>query len=141
MNRSGPAREGKGVDSTTIPAPVTGATRALAALLLVAGLAHVPPTGHHLAESPAVGAAFVGFTAACVLLLAALPGHPAPAVLAATALLCGAAVVAYVASRLVPLPGLEHDVGRWLDPYGAVAVAAEVAAAVTALRLLRAARG
>lgn len=115
-------------------------TRVLAASLLVAALAHVPPTGHHMAETPWLGAAFVAFTTACLGLLLALASRPAPVVYAATALLSAAAVAAYVTTRLVALPGTAHDVGAWLDPYGVTAVAAETFAAVTALRLLRAGR-
>ena len=102
-----------------------------AAGLVVAAIAHVPPTSHHLAEAPYAGAAFVGFTLACVVLLLAFPRRAA---LLAAAVLCAAAVGTYAATRLVAFPGLAHDVGAWLDPGGVVAVASEALVVVAALR-------
>lgn len=127
------------MNSTTMahPTPVSLPVRRLGVALAVAGLAHVPPTAHHLAEAPAVGLSFVGFTLACLALLAVLPSRPTPAVLMTIATLCGTAVVAYVASRLIPLPGLAHDVGAWRDLFGTTAVAAESIALVIAVRLTR----
>lgn len=123
-------------DTLTTAAP----TRVLAGSLLLAALAHVPPTGHHMAEAPWLGATFVAFTTACLVLLLALASRPAPVVYAAAALLSVSAIAAYVTTRLVAVPGMAHDVGAWLDPYGVLAVAAEAVVAVTALGLLRASR-
>ena len=105
--------------------------------LAVAGLAHVPPTSHHLAEAPYAGAAFVGFTLACVALLLALSSSPSRPVLLASGVLCAVAIGTYAATRLVAFPGLAHDVGDWLDPYGVVSVAAEALVVAAAARAVR----
>jgi hypothetical protein len=123
------------IETPPVPGAASEATTpgagVVAAGLVVAALAHVPPTGHHLAEAPYAGAAFVGFTLACVVLLLALPARAA---LLAAAGLCASAIGTYAATRLVAFPGLAHDVGAWLDPYGVVAVTAEAVVAVAAVR-------
>ncbi|HEV2890856.1 MAG TPA: hypothetical protein VGX28_10830 [Frankiaceae bacterium] len=125
--------------ATTLPAEDEARGAGVVALgLVVAAAAHVPSTGHHLAEAPYMGAAFVGFTLACVVLLLALSSRVSRAALLASASLCAAAVGAYVATRLVAMPGLAHDVGAWWEPWGVVAIAAETVVAFTATRMVAA---
>lgn len=117
--------------------PAARPVRLLSAALAVAAFAHVPMTGHHLAEAPYMGAGFVVFTLACLALLLVLPAWPMPPVFATAAVLCGGAIAVYVATRLVAFPLLAHDVGAWTDPFGVTAVTAETVAAIVALRLAR----
>ena len=127
------------MNSTTTAAPATIRFAPLTSMLLLttAGT-HVPVTWHHRAESYVLGWAFAAFTVACVALAVAVALRPGAVTYAAVALLSGAAVVAYAATRAFVVPGFEHDVGLWLDPAGVMSVAAEASAAFIALRLLRA---
>ena len=121
-------------ETTTTPAGP--AARLLALGLLVAATAHVPGTGHHLAEAPYMGVAFVGFTFACLGLVVALTSSVSRLVVAASALLCSAGIATYALTRAVALPGLAHDVGDWLDPAGIVALAAEAVVVAASFSLL-----
>lgn len=113
-------------------------TGVVAAGLAVAAAAHVSPSGHHLAETPYMGVAFVGFTLACVVLLLALAAHPSRAVVLWSGALCAAAIGAYAVTRLVALPGLADDVGAWFEPWGVLSVASEAVVTVWSVRAVRA---
>ena len=136
---STPRGEQPAMDTTPIvdTARQPGQLQVVAAAVAVAGFAHVPPIDHHLAEAPYMAAAFVGFTGACVLMTLLVTAHPDRQVLLAVAALCGTAVLTYAATRLIAFPGLAHDVGRWWEPWGVVAVVAESVALVAALDLVR----
>jgi hypothetical protein len=96
------------------------------ALLFVTALAHVPVIPDHLREAPYMGVLFVLFTLAAFTLAAVLAARPAAVLYPVAGALCVAAVLAYAATRLVAFPQLADDVGDWTEPWGMVAVAAEL---------------
>ena len=100
----------------------------MATAALVAGVAHGPVIGPHLDEAPYMGVLFIVLTVACVGIAAVICVHDSLALYAATAVTCGLAVLGYAATRLVPFPMLADDVGNWLEPLGALSVAAELVA-------------
>jgi hypothetical protein len=110
----------------------------LAAALTTAAAAHLPVLADHLREAPWLGWLFVAFIAASLALgVVVLTGQldwPLPA----AAALSGSAIGVYAASRLFPFPQVGDDVGDWFDPWGMAAVAAEAAALLVALNLVRA---
>jgi peptidoglycan/LPS O-acetylase OafA/YrhL len=113
----------------------------LAVLAVVAGLAHVPLIPPHLSEAPYMGVLFILLTIACLMLAGAATFRDSAAVYSTSAAVCGVAVIGYVATRLVPFPMLADEVGNWLEPLGLLAVPAETAVVVIAVRvLLRASR-
>ncbi|MGZ4468905.1 MAG: hypothetical protein ACXVXB_10530 [Nocardioidaceae bacterium] len=112
----------------------------VAALAVVAGLAHVPVTPEHLVEAPYIGGLFIGLTVVCVLGATALLLADTPVVYALLGTLTLLAAVAYVLSRTVGLPLLRADVGNWLETLGVVAVLAEVGVALLGGLVVRRAR-
>jgi hypothetical protein len=115
----------------------TAARSTVVVAALVASLAHIPVIAPHLAEAPYMGVLFILLTVACVLSAAALAVAERPLAYAFVASCCGAAVIGYAATRLVPFPQLADDVGNWFEPLGVLAVLSElvvVTAAVVALR-------
>jgi hypothetical protein len=126
---------------STIPAaliPRRSPLRRLMALAAVsAAAAHIPVTGHHLEEAPYMGVLFILLTIACLTLAAVAIVYDAPVVYLAAATICGLTIIGYAATRIVPFPMLEHDVGHWLEPLGVVSILAEtivVASSIAALR-------
>jgi hypothetical protein len=109
----------------------------LTAALIVAGAAHIPVTGEHLEEAPYVGWLFVAFTVASFALAAAIAVRPRSSLLLASAALCGGAVLAYAATRLVAFPQIADDVGNWFESWGVVSVLSELGAVAVASTLLR----
>jgi len=105
----------------------------LAAATAVTAGAHVPVIGPHLHEAPYMGEEFVVLTVACLLLGLAALTCDSRAVYSAAILICGLALVGYVATRLIAFPQLADDVGNWLEPLGVVSVLAETAAVVIAV--------
>ena len=103
---------------------------------LVASAAHIPVTGPHLEEAPYMGVLFGLLIAACTLLAIAAALTDRPEIPALSALVCGAAIVGYAATRLVAFPQLADDVGNWLEPLGIVSVLSEAVVVASALRLL-----
>jgi hypothetical protein len=95
------------------------------ALLFIASMAHVPVIPPHLEEAPYMGLLFIAFAVAAFVVAALLAARPSYRVFSAAALLSGAAIVAYVATRLVPFPLLADDVGNWTEPLGLVSITAE----------------
>ena len=115
-----------------------GRARALSVLTVAAGLAHLPVTPEHLREAPYVGISFALFAASGVVLggyLWARPRSRVAVVLAGS--LCAAAVLTYVATRLVAFPQIGDDVGNWLEPWGVVSVTLEAMAVIAALVIRR----
>jgi hypothetical protein len=109
-------------------------TRALAVLVAAAGLAHLPVTPEHLREAPYVGISFALFAAAAVVLATCLWMRPRSGVgVVVAGALSAAALVTYVATRLVAFPQIADDVGNWLEPWGVICVALELAAVVVAV--------
>ena len=72
-----------------------------------------------------MGVLFAAFTVAGLFVGAVLWVRPRTAVVSAATVLCGSAIVAYVATRLVAFPQLSDDVGNWLEPWGVVSVSLE----------------
>jgi hypothetical protein len=95
------------------------------ALLYISSMAHVPVIPSHLEEAPYMGVLFIAFAVAAFVVAALLAARPSPRIYSAAALLSGAAVVAYVATRLVSFPLLADDVGHWSEPLGLVSITAE----------------
>jgi hypothetical protein len=104
--------------------------RTLAAVSVAAGLAHLPVAPEHLREAPYLGVLFVVFAVIATALGALLWLCPANWAVGSVGMLCGAAVVAYAATRLVAFPQISDDVGNWLEPWGVVSVALELVAVV-----------
>jgi len=102
----------------------------------VSAAAHVPVIAPHLEEAPYMGALFIALTVACVALALTLLVRDAPLVYAASAVVCGLAVIGYAATRVVAFPQLADDVGNWLEPLGVVAVLSELVVVATALTAL-----
>jgi hypothetical protein len=107
----------------------------VAVLLLGSGAAHLPVLQEHLREATWMGSLFAAFALACAALAAALALSGAPTLRIAGGVLCTAAVLTYVATRLVAFPQLGDDVGNWGEPWGVVSVALETLAAATSFRL------
>jgi hypothetical protein len=95
-------------------------------LLFTASMAHVPVIAPHLKEAPYMGVLFIAFAVSAFVIAALLAASPSPVLYATAAVLCGAGLVAYAATRLVPFPMLADDVGNWAEPLGLVSIAAEV---------------
>jgi hypothetical protein len=111
---------------------------------IIAAVAHLPPTPAHLREVPYIGLGFVVLTALCLsaaFILATpsmrLAWRPAWTVAIAS---CTVAIIAYVASRTVGLPGMTDDIGHWADPLGLVSVGSETVVVLAAALSLRAMR-
>lgn len=111
---------------------------ALAAALTAAAAAHLPVLAEHLHEAPWLGWLFVVFIAASLALGVVLLTRRLDWVVAAAAALSASAIAVYAATRLFSFPQMGDDVGDWFDPWGMVAVAAEVAALLVALYSARA---
>ena len=97
-------------------------------LLVAAGVAHLPVTPEHLREAPYVGVSFAVFAAVAMALGAYLWRRPSRRAVAVSCALCGAAVLTYVATRMIAFPQIGDDVGNWLEPWGVVSVTLEVLA-------------
>jgi hypothetical protein len=107
---------------------------------LVAGAAHVPVTGEHLAEVPYVGWMFVGLIAVCAAAALLLAVRDVVLVWGVVAAACAGAVALYVVSRGPGLPGMSDDIGDWANGLGLVSVASETLVVVLASFALRRAR-
>jgi FtsH-binding integral membrane protein len=106
-------------------------------LMVVAAVAHIPVIGPHLQEARYMGVLFILFTITALATAIALAVRPTPLLYAFAAVLCIAAVCAYVATRLIAFPMLSDDVGMWREPLGIVSITTESAAAFIALTQLR----
>ena len=109
---------------------------ATVAAILVAAVAHIPVIAPHLEEAPYMGVLFIALTAVCLGLGAAIAGTGATWAYRSAALVCGAAVLAYAATRLVAFPQLADDVGNWFEPLGVVSVVSESVVVALALAVL-----
>lgn len=99
-----------------------------AAIFLLGGVAltHLADLPHKLAEAPYMAVLFMCLITASLLLALLVAADPRPGVWLAIGGLCAAAVVGYVASRTVPLPGMADHVGDWLNVSGILALAFEL---------------
>ena len=114
----------------------------LAAILLivVVGLTHLIGAPPHYRFAPYIGVGFVvnfigALVAAVGIYRDALWGWLLGAVVA------GGALVMYVVSRSIGLPGFEHAVGRWSGPLGVLSLVVEALFLAVFLLWLIARRG
>ncbi|GAC1326699.1 MAG: hypothetical protein NVSMB13_12170 [Mycobacteriales bacterium] len=111
--------------------------RAMATGAVIAAVAHVPVIPEHLRDAPYMGVLFVLLSGTCLALAGAVWAGRGRAVAATAAAVCGAAVLGYLASRLVAFPMLADDVGNWLEPLGVVSVLSELLVVGSALQQYR----
>ena len=114
---------------------------AAAILLIIAvGLVHLRGAPPHYRVAPYLG---VGFVANFIGALVAAVGIYRDALWGwlLGALVAGGALVLYVVSRSVGLPGYEHAIGRWFGPLGVISVVVEVLFIAVFLLWLIARRG
>lgn len=104
---------------------------------MTAAAAHLPVTPQHLQDAPYMGVLFVVFALAALAAAAGVLLADTAVRYALLAALGAAAVLTYATTRLVALPRLADDVGRWLDPLGVLSLAAELLAVAAALAALR----
>lgn len=115
----------------------------VAALLVVAGAAHIPVTPEHLREAPYMGVAFATFVVVAFVTALLLAARDSRALYLFVVALGTAAVLTYAATRMVAFPQLGDDVGNWGETLGVLSIVTESAAVVlsaAALRLRTAAR-
>jgi hypothetical protein len=115
--------------------------RRSALVLALAGSAgvHAALTSSHAAGAPPAALLFAVSALALTALAVLVDRNERPAVIVASALLLGALLVLYVASRLVVVWPLEH--AEPVDAIGVIAKLLETAGLVLALGLLQVARG
>ena len=125
------------MSTTSLPTNSTNIDKmlkvAVIAAVAVAAVAHVPVIGPHLEEAPYMGVLFIVFTAVCLALGAAMAATSQTWAYRSAVVLCGSAVVVYVATRLVAFPQLSDDVGNWFEPLGVVSVVSETAVVALAM--------
>ena len=117
-------------------------TLKLAAILLIfaVGLTHLIGAPPHYRVAPYIGVGFVvnfigALVAAVGIYRDALWGWLLGAIVA------GGALVMYVVSRSIGLPGFEHAVGRWSGPLGVLSLVVEALFLAVFLLWLIARRG
>jgi hypothetical protein len=91
----------------------------------------------HLEEAPYMGVLFIGLTVVCLGLGAVIAVAEPRWAYPTAAAVCGAAVLAYAATRLVAFPQLADDVGNWFEPLGVVSVISEGIVVALALVVAR----
>jgi hypothetical protein len=93
-------------------------------LIVVVGLSHLIGAPQHYRVAPYIG---VGFVANFVGALVAAVGIYRDVMWGwlLGALVAGGALIMYVVSRSVGLPGFEHAVGRWSGPLGTLSLVVE----------------
>lgn len=104
---------------------------------IVAALAHLPVMADHVQEAPYMGVLFAVFALGALALAAALLLADTTARYVLLGGWCLLAVLAYVATRLVAFPQVEHDVGHWADPWGIAAIAVELTVAACCAAAVR----
>jgi hypothetical protein len=112
--------------STATDPPLRSSLRFTAAAAAVtAAAAHVPVMEDHLEGAPYLGVLFILLSCACLLLAALLIRCDTRVVWRSVAGVCALAIGALVWSRVIGLPQLTDDVGRWTEPLAIVAASAE----------------
>jgi len=108
--------------------------------LFAAAITHVIPAEQHLEEAPAWGVLFVLFVIAATGVGALVLGHDSTVAYIAALGLAAMALLTFVTSRVVALPGIADDVRNWSDGWGTASIVIEAftaALAGIALRLTR----
>jgi hypothetical protein len=113
-------------------APAVGMTAAATAAAV-----HLPVAVEHVAEVRYLGVAGYAFVILSAGLLGSLLVEQTRGGWALLAVLNGAAVIAYVVSRVVGLPAAQGAKGDWFSVPGLVSVAAELVVVVMALATVR----
>jgi len=123
------------------PLVATPRSRALAApaafALLAVAAVHLVDGPGSLSDQFYIGALELALAIACVPLAVALLACPLPALWHAAGALCSAALLMFVASRTVGLPGSTDDIGNWGQLLGVVNVLFEVLVVGLAAAALR----
>lgn len=113
-----------------------------AAGLVAVAVVHLVDGPGSLSDQFYVGALELALAAACVPLAILLLTRPVRLFWHAAGALCTAALLVYLASRTVGLPGSTDDIGNWLQTLGVLNVALEVGViALAALVVRRGAAG
>jgi len=110
---------------------------AAAAALGVTSAAHIPVAVDHLSEVPYLGWAFCAFIVLTAAGAGSLLVEDRRWVWRTMGALNAAAVLVFVTSRVVGLPGASDDRGAWTDPSARVALAAEFLVVVLTAWVLR----
>jgi hypothetical protein len=108
------------------------AVTALAALIVV----HVPVAVQHIREVPYLGVAFYAFVLGAAALLGSLVERSRTTTWCCVLVGAGLALVTYVISRSVGLPGASDDVGDWGNTLGLISVGSELVLLITAGHVL-----
>ncbi len=93
-------------------------------LIIAVGLVHLVGTRPHYRVAPYIG---VGFVANLIGALVAAVGIYRDALWGwlLGVLVAGGALLLYVISRSIGLPGFEHAIGRWTGPLGVISLVVE----------------
>lgn len=105
--------------------------------LLAIAVIHLIDGPGSLSDQFYVGALELALAAACVPLAAMLLTRPVPALWHATGALCSAALLVFILSRTVGLPGSTDDIGNWGQLLGILSTASELAVVLLALAAVR----
>lgn len=108
-----------------------------AAGLIAVAVVHLLDGPGSLSDTPYVGALELALVAACVPLAILLLTLPVRLFWHATGAVCTAALLVYVASRTVGLPGSTDDIGNWFQTLGLLNVVFEVAVIGLAASVVR----
>jgi hypothetical protein len=108
--------------------------------LFAAAIAHVIPAEQHLDGAPAWGVLFVVFVTTATGVGALVLGHDSTLTYSAALVLAGMALLTFVTSRVVALPGIADDVHNWSDAWGTASIVVEAFTAAFAGIALRLAR-
>lgn len=110
--------------------------------LLAVALVHLIDGPGSLSDQFYVGGMELALAAACLPLAVLLLTRPVRLFWHAAGALCTAALIVYIASRTVGLPGSTDDIGNWFQTLGVLNVVFEAAViALAALVVLRRVRG
>lgn len=115
--------------TTTLTRPLTPAA---AVALLAVCIVHLLDGPGSLGDSAYIGVLELLLAVACVPLAVLLLIEPMRAAWGAALALALIALLAFVASRTIGLPGSTDDIGNWSPLLGEVSIVAELAVIVTA---------
>ena len=105
-----------------------------AALLVGVALVHLLDGPGSLSDHAYIGALELALAAASVPLAVLMITCPVRALWLSAAALCASALLVYIASRTVGLPGSSDDIGNWFQTLGIANVLTEVAVIALAVR-------